>query len=275
MIDELYLDLFRRDRFDLLLGRMQTNANTRGGVFISSLSRMTSPNVSVNWTDGAAGRYRFENGWTATGIVQYNDADGSSTLARPPLDFTDDGSRVSYFIKLENRERWGPLTQRAVDLTYLPKALLSDADPEGAIDDYWAFVARLAGEYPLGEAGSSLIASGEWGYAPNTQTKAGTGFSGTGDVSGIAWHVELSWMNLQPGHSVGVNYGRAGAGWLISPVYRSNDETATLRYHWRPVPGVQVEVHTRWRKDLERLTGAQRRETFDWRFRVTWRLPGR
>ena len=45
VLDELYLDVFQKDRFDLLVGRMQTNANTRGGVFISSLSRMTSPNV--------------------------------------------------------------------------------------------------------------------------------------------------------------------------------------------------------------------------------------
>ena len=37
----------------------------------------------------------------------------------------------------------------------------------------------------------------------------------------------------------------------------------------RPISGVQVEVHTRWRKDLVRLNETRRRDTFDWRFRVT------
>ncbi len=274
VIDALYLSLFESERYDLLAGRMQTNANTRGGVFISSLSRMNSPNVSVNWTDGIAGRFRFENGWMGTAIVQYNDEEGPSTLARPPLDFADDGSRISYFLKLESRERWGPFTQRAFDVTYLPKALLADSDPLGAIDDYWAFVGRLASEVALAEGRGSIVTSGELGYAPNTQSEAGAGSSGSGDVSGVAWHLELSWMNFRPRHSLGINYGRAGAGWLISPVYRDNDETATLRYHWRPAPGLQLEIHTRWRRDLERLQGADRRKTFDWRARLTWVLPG-
>ena len=83
-------------------------------------------------------------------------------------------------------------------------------------------------------------------------------------------------MNFAPGHSLGVNYGRADAGWLISPVYRPNDETAVLRYHWRPIGGVQLEVHARWRKDLESVIGSARdRKTFDWRVRLTWALQRR
>ena len=274
VLDELYVHLFQQERLDLIAGRLQTNANTRGGVFISSLSRMTSPNVSVNWTDGLAGRYRFENGWAATAVIQYNDEDGSSTLARPPLDFSDDGSRVSYFAKLESRERLGPFTQRAIDVTYLPDALLTDSDQLGPVRDYWAVVGRLATEMPLQEGRGSIITSGELGYAPETQSKSGAGFSGSGDVDGTAWHVEVSWMNFRPSHSLGINYGQAAAGWLISPVYRSNDETVTLRYHWRPVAGMQLELHTRWRKDLERFTGAERRKTFDLRARLTWVIPG-
>ncbi len=54
------------------------------------MRRLTSPNVAVNWTDGVAVRYLAGNGWTSKGIVQYNDSEGSSTLARAPLDFDDD-----------------------------------------------------------------------------------------------------------------------------------------------------------------------------------------
>jgi hypothetical protein len=80
-------------------------------------------------------------------------------------------------------------------------------------------------------------------------------------------------MNLQPGHSVGVNYGRADPGWLVSPVYRPNDETVALRYHWRPRPGVQLEASARWREDLKQLADAtEKRHTFDWRLRLTWAL---
>jgi len=273
VLDELYVDIFKASRFDLVVGRMQTNANTRGGVFISSLSRMTSPNVSVNWTDGAAFKYAAENGWQSRFIVQYNDEDGSSTLARPPLDFTDDDSRVSYFFSMDNRQRWGPFTQRAFDVSYLPSALLTESDPSGPTADYWNLVGRLASEWALGTDGTSLILSGELGYAPNTQSKTGAGYSGGGDVGGVAWHLEASWMNVRPGHSVGINYGHSDAGWLISPVYRPNEQTVALRYHWRPRPGVQLEVHTRWREDLQQpISASNRRHTFDWRLRLTWAL---
>ena len=276
VLDELYVDVFKASRFDLVVGRMQTNANTRGGVFISSLTRMTSPNVSVNWTDGAALKFVTESGWQSRFIVQYNDEDGSSTLARSPLDFTNDDSRVSYFYSLDNRQRWGPFTQRALDVSYLPSALLIEGDVGGVVDDYWNLVGRFASEQPLGTAGSSMVISGEIGYAPNTQSKSGAGFTGSGNVGGVAWHLEASWMNIRPGHSFGVNYGRSDAGWLISPVYRPNEETVVLRYHWRPLPGVQLELHTRWRGDLERLQeGTRKRKTFDWRARLTWALRAR
>jgi hypothetical protein len=273
VLDELYVDVFKASRFDLVVGRMQTNANTRGGVFISSLTRMTSPNVTVNWTDGAAFRYQSESGWQSRFIIQYNDEDGSSTLARPPLDFADDDSRVSYFFTVDNRQRWGPFTQRAFDVSYLPSALLTESDPNGPVDDYWNIAGRLASEWALGSRGTSMILSGELGYAPNTQSNSSAGFSSAGDVGGIAWHLEVSWMNVAPGHSFGINYGRAEAGWLISPVYRPNDETAALRYHWRPRAGVQLEVHARWRNDLESVQDVARDlKTFDWRVRLTWAL---
>ena len=106
VIDEFYLDFFEKGRFDLALGRMQTRSVTLGGVFISSLTRLTSPNVAVNWTDGAALRYATEHGWMSSFILQYNDSDGSSTLARAPLDFDDDNSRYSLFYSLESRRPW-------------------------------------------------------------------------------------------------------------------------------------------------------------------------
>ncbi len=276
VLDELYLDLFESDRWDLGLGRMQTRAVTRGGVFVSSLTRLTSTNVSVNWTDGLALRYVADSGWQSHAIVQYNDSDGSSTLARAPLDFDDDDSRVSYFYSLENREPWGPFTQRAIDVSYLPSALLTDGDASGPVDDYWNLAGRFAAQWPAGAAGRSLIVSGELGWAPETPSELGVGTGTDGDADGIAWHLEATWMNFLPDHHIGINYARTDPGWLISPVYRANEETLVLRYHWRPVPRLQLEVQSRWREELDALVGAARkRDTFDWRVRLTWRLEQR
>jgi hypothetical protein len=276
VLDEFYLDIFERGRFDVAFGRMQTRAVTRGGVFISSLTRLTSPNVAINWTDGVALRYQAASGWDSKLIAQYNDSDGSSTLARPPLDFDDDDSRISFFYSLENREPWGPFTQRALDVSFMPEALLTEGVADGDRDDYWNIATRLAAQWPQNPSGASVIVSGELGWAPETPSEAAVSTGGSGDSGGVAWHAEASWMNFLPGHSMGVNYGQTDSGWLISPVYRANDETFALRYHWRPIPRAQVEVNVRWREDLDKFIGAdQRREQLDWRLRLTWLLERR
>ena len=49
-----------------------------------------------------------------------------------------------------------------------------------------------------------------------------------------------------------------------------------LRYHWRPTERLLVELQGRWREELELVSGAARkRDEFDWRLRVTWRLRSR
>ena len=207
VLDELYLDFFQRGRFDLVLGRMQTRSVTRGGVFISSLTRLTSPNVAVNWTDGAALRYLTESGWNSHLILQYNDSDGSSTLARAPLDFDDDDSRFSGFYSLESREPWGLFTQRAFDITYMPSALLKEGNRDGPVEDYWNLVGRFAAQWPVSPSGPSVIVSGELGYAPETPPERAIATGTSGDADGLAWHLEASWMNVRPGHSIGINYG--------------------------------------------------------------------
>jgi hypothetical protein len=271
VLDELYLDFFQRGRFDVALGRMQTRLATHGGVFVSSLTRLTSPNVAINWTDGLALRYITDHGWNSHAILQYNDSKGSSTLARSPLDFEADNSRVSGFYSLENRKTWGPFIQRAVDITYMPSALLKEGDRAGPTEDYWTVVGRFATQWPQNPSADSLVISGELGYAPETPTEQAVSTGTNGDVDGLAWHLEASWMNFKPGHSIGVNYGYTSAGWLLSPSYRANEDAVTLRYHWRPIRRLQLEAQARWREDNEPLLNTeQKRDTFDWRIRLTW-----
>ncbi len=276
VVDELYLDFFQRGRFDLAMGRMQTRSVTRGGVFISSLTRLTSPNVAVNWTDGVALRYQTDSGWNSHLLLQYNDSDGSSTLARSPLDFSKNSSRYSGFYSLESRAPWGFFTQRAFDISYLPNALPTEVSSNGPSEDYWNLVGRFAAQWPLNPAGPSMIVSGELGYAPQTPSALAVATDTRGDSDGLAWHLEASWMNFRPGHSIGINYGYTEAGWLLSPSYRPNEETFTLRYHWRPQARLQLEIQARWREEIDQLLDSQRKQsTYDWRVRLTWVLATR
>lgn len=268
--DEVYL-AYAGQQIDFAAGRLQTRSLARGGVFATAMTRLTSPNVAVNWTDGALLRFRADNGWTSKLIAQYNDDSGSSTLARAPLNFEDDDSRWSGFYSLENTHRWGPVTQRGLDVTWMPSALLVDGDIAGRREDYWAVVGRLAAEFELPATAPRLLVAGQLGYAPETPSEEALGLGDSGDSDGWAWHIDASLMNLRPGHSIGISYGVADPGWLLSVSFRPNEESFTLRYHWRPTPGVQLELQSRWREELERLPGAgQRRETFDYRLRLTW-----
>ena len=62
----------------------------------------------------------MNQGWESYvhGIVQYNDEDGPSNVREAPLDFTDNGSRLTYFVALENNERKRSLFQRGFDVSY-------------------------------------------------------------------------------------------------------------------------------------------------------------
>jgi len=273
VVDEFYFG-YEQGPLALVLGRQQTRSLTRGGVFATDLSRLTSPNMTVNWTDGLSLLYRSSGGWLSELITQYNDEDGSSTLARSPLDFHDDDSRLSYFYSLENREPWGVFTQRGFDITWMPSALLVDGSRAGQLEDYWALVGRLAAELPIGSGYPSIVVAGQIGYAPETPREETVATGSGGDVGGLAWHLDASWMNFFPRHSLGLNYGVTDAGWLLSSSYRPNEETLTLRYHWRPLPHTQLEIQARWREERDKLVGSLRkRDTFDWRLRLTWVLP--
>jgi len=276
VVDEFYLDFFQKGRFDLAVGRMQTRSATRGGLFISSLSRMNSPNVAVNWTDGAALRFITDGGWNSKLVAQYNHREGSSSLARDPLEFDDNNSRFSWLYSLESLQRWHMFTQRAFDVTFLPSSLRTEGPQQGRVEDYWNLVGRFAAQWPQESNSSTWVISGELGYAPNTPSQSSIQTGSSGEAGGLAWHLEASLLNLRPGHSIGINYGYAESGWLLSPSYRPNEEAVTLRYHWRPRPRIQLEIQGRWRKELDQLINTQSNlSSFDWRIRLTWILQSR
>jgi len=271
--DELYAHLFRKRRFDVAAGRLQTRAVLRGGVYAKSLDRNDSNNTRVTWTDGAHATYRGVDGWDGHLVLQYNHRDGPSNVLRRPLDFEPDDTRVTGFANIDNTDAWGPVVQRTLDVTYIPNALLADGSPDGRREDYWGLVGRLALRWPQRAEGPRLRFGGELGYAPNTPTNASRDLGSSGDTEGLAWNVVVSAMEFAPQHSIGVNYARTGAGWLLSPQYGANEELWELRYQWRPRTLPLVEARVRRRRDLKEETGAVRqRDVFDFFLRVTWRF---
>ena len=270
-LDEAYFHWFRNDRFDLALGRIQTKFVARGGVFAKSLDRNDSNNVSVNWTDGLHATYRARNGWVPNLILQYNSSDGPTNVRRGPLDFDDSAARVTYFFGLESLKRTPLFLQRGLDISYLPKSLLKDGSMSGRREDYYGVVIRSSNRWPERDDGIRLRVASELGYAPETQTRVAAGLEGDGDVDGLAWNIAISLMEFKPNHSIGVNYGRVGAGWLLSPQFRQNESLMEIRYQWRKSKRLALDFRIRKRKELEQLSLSDRkREELDFFLRFTW-----
>lgn len=270
-LDEAYIHWFRLDRFDLALGRMQTKFVTRGGVFAKSLDRNDSSNINVNWTDGLHATFRGRNGWVPHIILQHNSPDGATNVRRGPLDFDDPDARISYFFGIESRKRTKLFLQRGLDISYLPKSLLTDGALSGRREDYYGIVLRTSNRWPERDEGIRLRTAVEVGYAPETQTRAAAGLAGDGDVDGLAWNVVLSVMDFKPNHSIGVNYGQVGAGWLLSPQFRENEWLTEIRYQWRKSRQLAFDFRIRKRKELEqRILSDRKREELDFFIRFTW-----
>jgi hypothetical protein len=270
-LDEAYFHWFRQERFDLAAGRMQTKFVARGGVFAKSLDRNDSNNVNVNWTDGVHTTFRARNGWVPHLILQYNSSNGASNVRRGPLDFSDSAARITYFFGIENLKRTPLFLQRGLDISYLPKSLLKDGVLSGRREDYYGVVVRSANRWPERDDGIRLRVAAEIGYAPETQTNAAAGLPGDGDTHGLAWNVVLSLMEFKPNHSIGVNYGETGAGWLLSPQFRNNESLAEIRYQWRKNKQLAFDFRIRKRRELEQLSVSDRkREEVDFFVRFTW-----
>jgi hypothetical protein len=244
------------------VGRLQT-AFELAGVAGGSLDRSDSPNVDITWTDGAHVRYRTEGGWNLHGILQRNAAEGATNVRLPPLSFEDSNSRVTYFAALESTEPYGPIVQRALDLSYLPSSLRTEGSAQGPLEDYLAFVGRLAAQWPAGRGDTKWLLGTELGYAPNTPSRPAVGTGTSGTTGGFAWQVQLSLLDVFPGHSFALQHGRADPGWLISPDFRNNEILSEVRYEWKIDERQAFTFRFRRRDEMQMLTDAVRKRRDD------------
>ena len=103
----------------------------------------------------------------------------------------------------------------------------------------------------------------ELGYAPNTPSRAAVGTGTSGATRGFAWQVQLSLLDIFPGHSFALQHGRADAGWLISPDFRNNEVLSELRYEWQIDECQAFTVRFRHRDEKDTLAGAARKQRDD------------
>ncbi|MGV8941821.1 MAG: hypothetical protein ACOH1P_09855 [Lysobacter sp.] len=269
-LDELYLGYTAPDNgYKLRVGRFQTGF-TLAGVASKGLDRVDSPSVDVTWTDGVHLELPIANGWRGHAIAQYRNR---HTVARNPLDYSDNASRTSLFLGLANNQPLGPITQRMVSLNWLPSSLADQGVAASSRQDYLSIDARVSASWPLREDGLRLATGLEVGYAPNTPRGSVVGTGHSGDSDGLAWQISVNLHDIAPGHSVGLVYGRVDAGWLLSPDFRPNDTLTELTYQWRFNPDTSLEARVRERKEIEIPSSAPRaRVDHDLYVRVTHRF---
>jgi hypothetical protein len=216
-----------------------------------SLDRNDASNFNLGWTDGIHLSGPVHDHWRAHLIGQFNSRHGNGNTTRQPLDFSDSGSRASVFAALEATNNPGPLIQRMLSLTWMPDSLATQGVASEQRSDYLTVTLKTAAAWPLGHAGTRLITAGEIGHAINRPERSAVGLSGNQEVSGNGFQVGLSVYDIRPNHHLGLAYGRAQAGWLISNDYRNNDELIELRYQYRFNPDLSMEIRYRWRRELE------------------------
>jgi len=194
-------------------------------------------------------------------------------VVRGPLDFTDDSSRATTFMALENKTKSGPVMQRSLDLTLIPNALLVTGGSTGARENYLALVARTALAWPMGAGKQQFLLGAEIGYAPNTHMASAVKLPGSDDVKGYAWQTSLNLMEFAPGQSVALVWGEAQAGWLISPDFRENERLVELRHRFVFTKQLSMESRIRQRQELEQLTTAiRKRDARDLYMRLSYKF---
>lgn len=266
-LDEFFVRA-RYGKWDHRIGRFQTN-NRLVGVAAKSFSRTNSTGWDVGYTDGIQSIYRTDMGFNITGLLEYNDKEGTSNLRRSPLGFQDSSSRTTAYVSIDAQDTSGLWAQRSFDVTYIPSALYYNGVAADQKRDYLGFTGRVATQVTVRDE-TRLVTGVELAWAPETQSKQVAGLPGTGKVDSFSWHVSANIMNFLPGQSLGLVYGENEAGWLLSTDFQSNGTLTELRYAWAPLNGHLLEARVRERKDLNLpRTALRKRSETDMYFRYT------
>lgn len=254
------------------LGRMQSNLDLPH-MATRSLDRSQASALNIGWTDALAFRQQLGGGWYGEVLAQYNGPDGNGQATRAPIVFDDSDSRVGLFGVLGSDEPLGPVFMRALAVTVYPDALASRGLESSQREDYVMSTFKLGAGWDLAASGRRLVVVGELGHAFETPERAALGLPGRGDAGSWGWQVGADLVNVFPRHSIGLNYGQADAGLLISNDFRQNNELAEFRWQFRYSATLRFEFRARWRRELDRLADAPfLQRDRDVRLRTTWKF---
>jgi hypothetical protein len=231
-VDTLSISYSPKAAWILSMGRFQTS-HSLNGVAKKSLDRADG-RPKVSWTDGVSLWVDWNKSWRSRFLIEYNSPRGPSNVKRSPLS----ADCWSFFTTLEAKSDWGPIVQRELDITYIPQTFGTD---------YMAWVTRLSAQWPIGNNGQALLVGTELGYAPDL----GGGEIDVNDVSSVGRGKILSvnFNNFLPKQSLGIVWGDANSGWLISPDLVPNESFVELRYRWKVASTGTWEFSIKRRRD--------------------------
>lgn len=253
-------------------GRVQSNLDLPQ-MATRSLDRSQASSLNIGWTDAIAFRQQLGRGWYGEVLAQYNGSDGNGQTTRGPLTFDDSDSRVGFFGVLGSEAEVGPVFMRALAVTVYPDALAAEGLESSAREDYVTTTFKVGAGWDLGDSNRRLVAVGEIGRAFETPERFALGLPGSGDADGWGWQLGADLVNVFPRHTMGLNYGRADAGWLISNDFRQNNELAEFRWQFKYSAALRFEFRARWRRELDRLSDASfLQRDRDVRVRTTWKF---
>lgn len=272
-LDEFFVECASGDgASEWRVGRMQSNLDLPH-MASRSFDRSQASSLNIGWTDAVAYRRNFANDWYGEALVQYNGRDGNGQTFRGPITFEDSDARIGFFGVIGSDAEVGPVFMRALSLTVYPDALASAGFESAERDDYVMAAFKLGAGWNLDESGRRLIAIGEIAHALNTPLKSTLGLPGSGDVDGWGWQVGADLKNIFPKHTMGINYGQADGGMLLSNDFRQNNELFEYRWRYHATSALRFEFRARWRRELDKRVGAlDLQRDRDIRFRATYKF---
>ncbi len=243
IFDTLQLAWSPNENLTLTAGRMQPRFSL-AGMIPKGFDRYFGANMSIGFSDGLWLNWRFNDNYRLHLIASYNSPDGSSHAARTPMDFSKSSSRVTGYAQIEHTDTDGLWAQRELSVSWNPSTL-SHISSTG---DYLAITTRWMMNLPFDISWTNLTAGGELGYAPTTPNR--DIYSEDDDLrenGAFAWQISGYINNVLDRHTLGILYGEAEPGWLISSSFEPNVTMFEVRYQYIIASNISTEVRYRYR----------------------------
>jgi hypothetical protein len=255
--DEAYLQYAFSDRFTTRIGRFQASYAI-GGVISNAIIRNDSPNVDVEWTDGALFAFIPAAGWSTDLVVQWHHKNAPSNTYRNPLDINNTDTPFTFFTHIRKSFKDNVIRYAALDVIYSPDALIKTTD--GNRGDYLAAAVKtqLGWELP---SSRTLLWGGEIAYSFNRpdETVVRMGTTDGKKAGGLGFQTNLSIQNLFEGHNLGFIAAILEPSLLTSTSYWNNLLLIEIRHTCRLTGRLSAETRLRYRGDHKQLAGVDQK----------------